>query len=229
MSKNWDNTARTRVTGIDLLATKEIIFTFDDEPENRRALPGYSMRSKLRVFARPFSLLDTGQSYLPILAKRVEAEGHTIGTHTHIHRWLQSMSSFDDQVDEIERGIQTVTAALGGNQRPFFRFPYLGGTPQIERHLQQRRIVVWDIDAEVRDAEGMSVQDVVDRAMSELRNRGKGVLLLHDVQHGDRASSSTAVAGIGSWRIQGRAHTRLLASMICPEMSEPLLLRRTGS
>jgi peptidoglycan/xylan/chitin deacetylase (PgdA/CDA1 family) len=75
-----------------------------------------------------FFFLGKQASDLPHLVRRAADEGHTIGTHTQNHARLPE-SQYTDEIrrQEIDRGIESVSAALGSERRlaPFFRFPVL--------------------------------------------------------------------------------------------------------
>jgi hypothetical protein len=42
--------------------------------------------------------------------------------------------------------------------------------------------MIWDADFAANDWCGVSMYDVVDRAMAGLQRHGRGILLLHDIQ-----------------------------------------------
>jgi hypothetical protein len=86
---------------------------------------------------------------------------------------------------EIDAGITSVQAAAGDPRAvaPFFRIPGLLRTQQAERYLASRSLAVWSTD-EVADDwyRGATAQQVARKAMSRIEARGRGVLLLHDIQ-----------------------------------------------
>jgi hypothetical protein len=123
-------------------------------------------------------------SAFPAMARRVYSEGHSIGTHTQDHpRQLQRMP-FEKVKAEIDGGIASVTAALGDPKAlsPFFRIPGLNRTPAIDNYLASRHIVNWSVDAVADDWTHISAAEVMRRALLRLDSKGKGILLLHDIQ-----------------------------------------------
>ena len=85
---------------------------------------------------------------------------------------------------EIADGIASVAAALGDAKAlaPFFRIPGLMRTPNIEAQAKARELVVWSSDTLADDWRKISADQVLRLALSRLERKGKGVLLLHDIQ-----------------------------------------------
>ena len=85
---------------------------------------------------------------------------------------------------EIEDGIASVTAALGDGSEPapFFRIPGLGRNDAIEAYAESKGLQVWSADFPADDWHRISQQRVYDLAIKRLEAKGKGILLLHDIQ-----------------------------------------------
>jgi hypothetical protein len=85
---------------------------------------------------------------------------------------------------EIDDGIASVTAALGDGTAPapFFRIPGLARNDGIETYLESKGIQVWSADFPADDWHRISPQRVYDLAIKRLEAKGKGILLLHDIQ-----------------------------------------------
>src|ERR1700726_2440036 len=85
------------------LADHEVVLTFDDgpwPPTTRRVLAALA-RECVRA---TFFLIGKPASEHPALARRIAAEGHTIGHHTWTHHNLKYMKP-DDAEAEIDKGI----------------------------------------------------------------------------------------------------------------------------
>jgi hypothetical protein len=65
---------------------------------------------------------------------------------------------------------------------PFFRFPGLGRTNDVEDYLASRGLMAWSADFPADDWRRISANEVLHRALRRLEAHGKGVLLLHDIQ-----------------------------------------------
>ena len=100
------------------------MLTFDDGP-----LPPYTNRvldmlAENCVKANYFLVGRMARGY-PDLARRIRAEGHTIGTHSENHLLGFDHASMDTVKSEIEQGIVSVGRALDSPRAvsPFFRIP----------------------------------------------------------------------------------------------------------
>jgi len=167
------------------LAAKEVVLTFDDGPwagTTDRVLAAL----KAECVRATFFMLGRNAAAHPVLAKRVAAEGHTVGHHTYSHPLLNRMSL--ERADaEIERGIAAVDAAVygepGGPPRtPFFRFPGFASNPALLRLLAERRIVVFGADLWPGDWNKMTPQHELALLLARLGQAGGGIVLLHDTQ-----------------------------------------------
>jgi hypothetical protein len=58
----------------------------------------------------------------------------------------------------------------------------LGRTAAVERFLQAHSMVVWSSDTVADDWTRISSDQVLHRALRRLEERGRGILLLHDIQ-----------------------------------------------
>ena len=77
-------------------------------------------------------------------------------------------------------------AALGPDAdkslAPFFRIPGLMRAEAVEDYLASQGIQVWSADFPADDWRHISSQRVYDLAIQRIEARGKGILLLHDIQ-----------------------------------------------
>jgi peptidoglycan-N-acetylglucosamine deacetylase len=165
------------------LNDREVVLTFDDGP----LLP-YSDRV-LDILAKEcvkatFFLVGRMARANPAAVRRMYNAGHTIGTHSQNHPLRFDRISNARIEDEIDDGIASVVAALGDAKAlaPYFRIPGLGRTPAVEAHLQSRSLVVWSSDTLADDWRRISSNQVLHLALSRLERKGRGVLLLHDIQ-----------------------------------------------
>jgi peptidoglycan/xylan/chitin deacetylase (PgdA/CDA1 family) len=161
----------------------EVVLTFDDGP-----IPPYSDRV-LAILAHncvkaTFFLVGRHVAANPAAARRVYAAGHTIGNHSQNHLLHFDKVSEARAEEEVEDGLHTIRAALGSDDAvaPFFRVPGLGRTRSIEKFAQSQSIVVWSADTVADDWTRITSGQVLKRALSRLEARGKGILLLHDIQ-----------------------------------------------
>jgi peptidoglycan/xylan/chitin deacetylase (PgdA/CDA1 family) len=165
------------------LADKEVVLTFDDGP-----IPPYTTRILQTLAAEcvkaTFFLVGRQARNFPHVVRRIHELGHTIATHSQNHPLGFSNLSTDRVAQEVEGGIAAAAAALGdrGAVAPFFRIPGLSRSNINESYLASRRLTVWSADFAADDWRHISAQAVMERALMRLANKGKGVLLLHDIQ-----------------------------------------------
>jgi peptidoglycan/xylan/chitin deacetylase (PgdA/CDA1 family) len=165
------------------LNDKEVVLTFDDGP-----IPLYTNRILGTLAAEcvkaTFFIVGRQARAYPAEVRKVYNEGHTIGTHSQTHPLIFTRLSIGAAEQEIDQGIASVSAALGDPRAlaPFFRFPGLGRSHAIEAYLSSHGIMTWSADFPADDWTHISGQEVMRRALERLEHRGKGILLLHDIQ-----------------------------------------------
>jgi peptidoglycan/xylan/chitin deacetylase (PgdA/CDA1 family) len=165
------------------LAPKEVVLTFDDGP-----YPGPTDQVlaalKAECVRATFFMLGRNAAPHAALAKRVLAEGHTIGHHSYNHPLLSQMSLPRAEA-EIDRGIAAVDAAVygrseGAPRTPFFRFPGFASSPALLTMLAKRGIAVFGADLWASDWNKMSPAFERALVLKRLMQTNGGILLLHD-------------------------------------------------
>jgi peptidoglycan/xylan/chitin deacetylase (PgdA/CDA1 family) len=162
---------------------KEVVITFDDGP-----LPPYTTRildllERECVKATFFMVGRMARSF-PRLVQRIYDDGHTLANHSQSHPFNFHTMSVADAAREIEGGFDSIAAAVGDPAKvaPFFRFPGLLRQDSVERYLASRKVMAWSVDFMADDWRRISAREVVARAIERLEAKGKGILLLHDIQ-----------------------------------------------
>jgi peptidoglycan/xylan/chitin deacetylase (PgdA/CDA1 family) len=165
------------------LTDGEVVLTFDDGP-----LPKYSNRI-LEILASQcvkatFFLVGRQAQANPAGVRKVRDAGHTVATHTQNHPGGMHHLPAERVQQEIDEGIASVTAALGDGTAPapFFRVPGLARSEAIEVHAASIGAQVWSADFPADDWRHVSSSRVYELAMQRLEAKGKGILLLHDIQ-----------------------------------------------
>ena len=165
------------------LADKEVVLTFDDGPVPRYSNQILDILAAQCVKATFFLVGEMARAH-PSTARRVFAEGHTIGTHSEDHP-LRFGKLPPPLVEwEIDKGILDVAAALGDPREvaPFFRVPGLARSDVIESELAARVLINFGSDTVADDwHHRISPKRLIALAMKRLQARGKGILLLHDI------------------------------------------------
>ncbi|KRR27064.1 hypothetical protein CQ14_38280 [Bradyrhizobium lablabi] len=165
------------------LRDREVVLTFDDGP-----LPKYS-NLILNILAAhcakaTFFLVGSQARANPEGVRKVRDAGHTVATHSQNHPAGMDRMPFDRSKQEIEQGIASVTAALGDGTAPapFLRIPGLRRTDEIEAFAASKGLQLWSADFPADDWRDVSANRVYELAMQRLERKGKGILLLHDIQ-----------------------------------------------
>jgi peptidoglycan/xylan/chitin deacetylase (PgdA/CDA1 family) len=167
------------------LRDHEVVLSFDDGP-----LPHYSdqvlaILAAQCVKANFFLIGKMAQSF-PEGVRKLRDAGHTIGTHTQDHPLTMNKMSIERAKAEIDDGIASVRAALGPDAdkslAPFFRIPGLMRAEAVENYLASEGIQIWSADFPADDWRHISSQRVYDLAIQRIEAKGKGILLLHDIQ-----------------------------------------------
>ena len=165
------------------LEDKEVVLTFDDGP-----VPPYTNRVIETLAAEcvkaTFFMVGRQARAFPDMVRRVYNEGHTVASHSQNHPLIFTRLPMAGAENEIEQGRASVAAALGDERAlaPFFRFPGLGRSNAIEEYLAAQGIMTWSADFLADDWRHITAQQVLTRALDRLDRKGKGVLLLHDIQ-----------------------------------------------
>ncbi|MGC1279803.1 MAG: polysaccharide deacetylase family protein [Xanthobacteraceae bacterium] len=171
----------------DFLHEKEVVLTFDDGPwpENTpmvlKALQDNCVRAT-------FFEIGEHATWAPQLTKALVDAGMTVGSHTWSHKDLAKnpyAKDIEQAKQEIEMGVSAVhMAAAGGPVAPFFRFPDLQMPADLIAYLGTRNIATFSTDIDTFDFKIHKPEDVVKSVMTKLAKNGKGILLMHDFQHG---------------------------------------------
>src|SRR5450756_1918533 len=116
--------------------------------------------------------------------RKLAAAGHSIGTHSQDHPLTMNHMPIDRAKQEIDDGIASVKAALGNDAAlaPFFRIPGLLRADAVEDYLASQGIQIWSADFLADDWRHVSSSRVYELAIKRLEDKGKGILLLHDIQ-----------------------------------------------
>lgn len=169
------------------LAKKEIVLTFDDGP-----LPLYSEKVRAALKAEcvkaTFFLIGRNAATYPDFVRKLAADGHTVASHTWSHDMHMPEQPLAAGLSQINRGIAAINVALKTSPdqnevAPFFRFPGLNSDHPLRDILKDRGVGVFDIDIEGGDwLKNRTSADVLRRVMTQLHEKQRGIVLLHDIQ-----------------------------------------------
>jgi peptidoglycan/xylan/chitin deacetylase (PgdA/CDA1 family) len=165
------------------LRDKEVVLTFDDGPIPHHTGPVLEALAAECVKATFFVIGRQARAY-PAWVRHLHEEGHTVATHSQNHPTIFTRLPIGVAKQEIAQGVASVAAALGDPAlaAPFFRFPGLGRSVALEAFLASEGLMVWSADFPADDWTHISGEEVLRRALDRLEHKGKGILLLHDIQ-----------------------------------------------
>jgi len=165
------------------LEDHEVVLTFDDGPLPAHTNPVLDILAAQCVKATFFMVGRMAKEF-PQDVRRVYDAGHTIGTHSESHPFYFGDLPPERMAAEIDDGIAHVSGALADPSQlaPFFRIPGLRRGDLLEAELSKRGLITWSADFPADDWRHISSAQVVHFAISRLEAKGKGVLLLHDIQ-----------------------------------------------
>jgi peptidoglycan-N-acetylglucosamine deacetylase len=166
------------------LRDHEVVLTFDDGPLPRNSNQILDILASQCVKATFFEIGRMAQAY-PEGVRKLVAAGHSVGAHSQNHPLTMNHMPIDRAKQEIDDGIASVKAALGHDDAalaPFFRIPGLLRAEAVEDYLASQGIQVWSADFLADDWRHISSARVYDLAIKRLEEKGKGILLLHDIQ-----------------------------------------------
>ncbi len=161
----------------------EVVLTFDDGPLPAHTNPILDILAAQCVKATFFMVGRMAQVY-PQDVRRVYDAGHSIGTHSQNHPLRFGDLPPERMTSEIEDAITNVGNALGDPAKlsPFFRVPGLRRANSVETYLGKRGILTWSADFPADDWRHITSAQVVNYALTRIEAKGKGILLLHDIQ-----------------------------------------------
>ena len=165
------------------LSDHEVVLTFDDGPLPHNSNQVLDILASQCVKATFFVIGRMAQA-APEGVRKLRDAGHSIGTHTQNHPSSMNRMSIERARQEIDDGIASVKTALGDDTTlsPFFRIPGLSRTEAVEDYLASQGIQIWSADFPADDWHHISSSRVYDIAIKRLEAKGRGILLLHDIQ-----------------------------------------------
>ena len=167
------------------LRDHEVVLSFDDGPLPRNSDQVLAILAAQCIKANFFIIGQMARSF-PEGVRKLRDAGHTIGTHTQTHPLTMNKMPIERAKAEIDDGIASVKAALGADAdkslAPFFRIPGLMRAEAVEDYLASQGIQTWSADFPADDWRHVSSQRVYDLAIQRIEAKGKGILLLHDIQ-----------------------------------------------
>lgn len=159
---------------------KRLCLTYDDGPNSAYTPELLDVLAKYSVKA-VFFMVGMWVREQPELARRVAAEGHTIGNHTDTHPDLRKIT-FAQAQDELAACEKTLTEVIGPHSK-LFRPPFLLWTDQIREYTESIGLTtVMKTSAAMDWNLNHDIEYMYTKVLGEQTNRS-GIILLHDGFH----------------------------------------------
>lgn len=165
------------------LKDHEVVLTFDDGPLPKNSNQVLQILADECIKATFFIIGEQAKAN-PEGVRKLVAAGHTVGTHSMTHPLTFDRMPLDKAEAQINGGIEWTSTAMTDPSKlaPFFRIPGLMRAEGVENLLISRGIQVWSADFPADDWRHIPSDRVYQLAMQRLEAKGKGILLLHDIQ-----------------------------------------------
>lgn len=170
----------------DFVAPERTVYlTFDDGP-SQRTLEILDILSEYQIKATFFVITENAD---PRILQAIAAGGHTIGIHTHSHRYREIYRSVEDFLDDFEQAYRVIRSVTGVAPQ-IFRFP--GGSinaynrgiyQELIGEMLRRGFLYYDWNISTMDTDPtVSARQMVEIVTGSAQGRNKLILLAHDSQ-----------------------------------------------
>ncbi len=168
---------------------KTMYLTFDDGPSEENTEKVLDILKERNIKATFFLVGENVRKH-PEIARRIVAEGHTIGIHSDSHNYEIIYKSVDSFIKDFENAHKSVMEVTGVDTK-LFRFP--GGSvnaynknvsARIIEEMTKRGYIYYDWNAGLEDAESskrLTTDELIANGVSSTLGRKKIVFLAHDV------------------------------------------------
>jgi peptidoglycan-N-acetylglucosamine deacetylase len=167
-------------TSLDL-QPMEVVLTFDDGPRPKTTEAVLSALDRHCVKATFFEIGKWIAAY-PKLTQEVLDRGQTVGSHSWSHPPNLGHLKFEKAKRDIDRGFAILKEVSGSRAAPFFRYPGLNDSTELNDYLAERNIAIISCDIGTDDWKGIGPSEIVARTLKRLERSGKGIVLFHDTK-----------------------------------------------
>lgn len=180
--------------------------TYDDGPHSSRTKQILRLLRNYGYSATFFVLAQKAKMY-PSIVRSILDNGMEVGNHSYSH---PDMNRLD--YDSLSRQIfssSDIIKSITRRALRYFRLPYGSGQKNatIQKMLAQRGLthVAWNVDS--LDWANGNPQSIYNRVVKQMRNRGGGVILFHDIHAQTVRASELLMKEMRAGRISGRLMT----------------------
>lgn len=195
--------------GIELyFHPKTMYLTFDDGPseENTAAVLDILKENGIKA---TFFLVGENVRKHPEIARRIAAEGHTIGIHCNRHEYEEIYADADSYLADFQEAWDAVYEVTGVEAQ-LFRFP--GGSinaynedvyEEIIEKMTERGYIYFDWNGSLEDAVSKSApEELVQNAVESTLGRRKVVMLAHDIVYNTACCLQELIDSFPEYRME---------------------------
>jgi peptidoglycan-N-acetylglucosamine deacetylase len=162
----------------DLLATGEVVLSFDDGPDPGRTRAVLDQLASECTEASFFLMGKRAEDHPEVVSEIVE-RGHSVGGHSWVHANLTLMPA-EEAVADAQRSNDAVAAAIG-TPVSFFRFPFIATTPELSEAIADAGLIDITVNISGEDWANIPPEGSIELIMARLEANGRrGIILLHD-------------------------------------------------
>ena len=171
---------------------KQVVITLDDGPNTTNTPLVVEALQKAGAKAM-FFMLGKNVEHNPELTQYIAQQGHSMANHSYSHPYMGSKEKCGSShckttwvnpsqaVDQFRKTHQIIFDTLGYVD-PFIRFPYGASVPELKSFLDKNSTAEFFWSADSLDWNmNYSTEQVLDLTMSQLRKKGRGIVLFHDI------------------------------------------------
>lgn len=174
-----------------------VTLTFDDGPSTTNTPVVLDVLARYGIKAT-FFMKGSNAKGKAALLKRIRDEGHLVANHSYSHPNFHTLSQ-GQQVSEITTTDAIIGSAMSASFK-LFRYPYGNSTCSTNANIKKmgyRGIVGWHVDscdwafsqtgkvttkqATLCGVAASNIANYVGHVVSSIRNRGGGIVLMHDI------------------------------------------------
>lgn len=166
---------------------KTMYLTFDDGPSEENTAAILDILKEHNIKATFFVVGENVRKH-PDIARRIVAEGHTIGIHCNRHNYEEIYQSVDSYLADFQEAYDAVYEVTGVEVK-LFRFP--GGSinaynkdvyEEIIEKMTDKGFIYFDWNGSLEDAaKNTTPEELLQNARESTLGRKKVVMLAHDI------------------------------------------------
>lgn len=195
--------------GIELyFHPKTMYLTFDDGPSEENTAAVLDILKENGIKATFFVVGENVRKH-PEVARRIVAEGHTIGIHCNRHDYEEIYADVDSYLADFQEAWDAVYEVTGAEAQ-LFRFP--GGSinaynkevyQDIIAEMTERGYIYFDWNGSLEDAVSKSTPEgLVQNAVESTLGRRKVVMLAHDIVYNTACCLQELIDSFPEYRME---------------------------